>query len=181
MTDYRAKLGAHRRSLPCEHCGTEGRQKHDRTCPKAKRSRSAGRRGKRREKHVEHKYGPTKVGQFNGPIDNIGSTFKWQSKTTTAMPPDWAADLAYSDIRAMTPKLWFTDPMKHMAGNRDDLHPLVIKSWTWPGHSLDVIVVRTEDWCVWHDGAPLNPVLEYLAMTGDYFLDVHGRDEDASA
>ena len=69
MTDYRANLGAHRRSTPCEFCGTEGRQRHDRTCPKAKRGRTSRQRGNAFEREVAKKLGGERVGQYGGPED----------------------------------------------------------------------------------------------------------------
>jgi len=86
VTDYRANLGAHRRSLPCEHCGTEGRQKHDRTCPKAKRGRSARSRGNAYEREVAHKLGLERVGQFGGPEDVRGDWLNLQCKNGGAFP-----------------------------------------------------------------------------------------------
>lgn len=186
MTDVRANLGAHRQQHPCDDCGATatrlgGRVKHERRCPQFRRASNAVKRGKRRELYVERKYGPTKVGQYNDAIDNVGSTFKWQSKTTTAEPPGWALSLGHAGLLAMRGRKWFTEPMEHMAGLRDDLAPLVIKSWTHQGKSsIDVIVVRVADWDAAH-GLPFGPGawadIDYLAMTGDYFLDVHGRDE----
>jgi len=192
MTDYRENLGAHRRSTPCEFCGTEGRQRHDRTCPKAKRAKAARERGNRRELYVQRTYGPTKVGHFGGAIDNIGSTFKWQSKTMQLHPPlceprcaycevpVWVDELSAFGIVGRKPAKWFTDPMDHMNGLRDDLSPLLIKSWTRRGvGSTDVIVVRADDWVIWHDLPAYEPGgWDFYAMTGSYFLDVHGRDEE---
>ena len=180
MIDVRANLGAHRQQHPCEDCGTLKR--HERRCPKFKTASNAVKRGKRRELYVERRYGPTKVGQFNDAIDNIGSSFKWQSKTTTAEPPLWAHNLAAVGIAAVKPRKWFTDPMEHMAGLHDDLAPLLIKSWTHQGRpAVDVIVVAAFDWCCLHGVPEGTADAEYLVLTGDAFLDIHGPDRRETA
>ena len=94
MTDLRANLGAHRRSLPCEHCGTEGRQKHDRTCPKAKRGRSARSRGNRRELEIANDLGGEKVGMFGGPEDIRTPLLNVQSKVRKSFPYWMTTELA---------------------------------------------------------------------------------------
>ena len=67
--------------------------------------------------------------------------------------------------------------MAAMESLRQDLRPLLIRSWVRNGvKPVDIIIVRSADWRDLH-GEPV-PATEYMAMTGAWFLDVHGRDEE---
>lgn len=191
MTDIRANLGAQRQA------GEQKRHRHRwitfdyhghrcTSCScgavkdeaRSRQGRTARDRGNRRELYIERKYGPKKVGQFGAAVDNIGRDFKWQSKTTQAEPPMWVTRFADRGITSLLPRRWFTVPMVHMDGVRDDLYPLVIKSWTRQGRpSIDVIVVPVAAWWHLHGDPGIERGNWFLAMTGDHFLEVHGRDE----
>ena len=134
MTDYRANLGAHRRSLPCEHCGTEGRQKHDRTCPKAKRGRSARSRGNAYEREVAKKLGGERVGQYGGPEDVRVDWMNVQVKNGGAFP-----ERIWSWLNAL--------PRDHR------LRAVVIGDAPGPGTKRrNVIVLDLDDFADWFGG-----------------------------
>ncbi len=143
-----------------------------------RKGRNARSRGNRRELYVQRTYGPRKTGQFQDAIDNLGRSWKWQSKTTSLghwrHVPLWAATLdTWWPIKSHR---WITDPIEHMDPLYPDRYPLLIRSWTFPGGSLDIIIVRSSDWAALH--GPPAPGTEYMAMTGRYFLNINGTDEE---
>jgi hypothetical protein len=132
VTDIRAALGAHRRSLPCEHCGTEGRQRHDRTCPKAKRGRTSRARGNAYERDVAHRLGARRTGMYGGKDEVNGDWIVIQAKNGGAFPERiwrWLEDLPHGTER---------------------LRAVVIGDAPGPGTKRrEVIVLDFEDFCRW--------------------------------
>ena len=97
MTDTRAALGAHRRQQPCEVCGAwPKRDKHARSCPKAKRGRNNRSRGNAYERAVAAKLGGLRVGQYGGKSDVRTDGINVQVKCGSYFPEriwSWLADL----------------------------------------------------------------------------------------
>ena len=87
MTDeILANMGARRTKRPCPHCGTEGRQRHDRTCPKAKRGRNSRQRGNAYERTIAARLGADRVGQYGGKPDVMNEWIVIQAKNGGAFP-----------------------------------------------------------------------------------------------
>ena len=142
---------------------------------KSRRGKSSARLGKDQERRIERVYGPTKVGEFGDAIDLLGHDWKWQSKATRGEMPLWVRHL--KAWREMSDSAWIADPIEHMEPLRRDLFPLLIKTWIRQGvQPTDVIIVRSSDWAAVH--GPPAPNTEFMAMTGAYFLDINGRDEE---
>ena len=138
------------------------------------RGRSSSRLGKDTERRIERQYGPRKVGEFGDAIDLLGKTWKWQAKATRSPVPRWVGKL--DEWGPIDAKAWITDPIEHMEPLRRDLRPLLVRSWVRHGaRTIDVIIVRSSDWAEEH-GCPV-PMGEFMAMTGEFFLDCNGRDE----
>jgi hypothetical protein len=203
VTDVREALGAQRLAGELRRCVHDRRyrvrlENGDSQCARcqrvipaalSKRSRASRSRGNRRELYVQRTYGPVKVGQRGDAIDNIGRTFKWQSKTTQLHPPVdhprcarceipmWVDVVEALGVTPIKPHAWITVPVKAMEPLHADLKPLLIRSWTRQGvGSTDVIVAYWGDWWRLH-GDVIETPSQFVAMSGRYFLDMHGRDE----
>ena len=146
---------------------------------RSKAGKNARSRGNRRELYVQRTYGPVKVGQHGDAIDNLGHSWKWQSKTTRLGSrkelPLWAAGIEALSWGGIKPYAWITVPMAKMDPLHRDLRPLLIRSWTFPVGSLDLLIVRSSDWAELH-GLPVPAIAEHMAMTGRWFLEVNGLD-----
>lgn len=192
MTDIIANLGAARTKRPHRHEWVQNWHWHGNleqragVCvtqcvrcnaikdqAKSRRGKSSSRLGKDTERRIEKRYGPTKVGEFGDAIDLLGRDFKWQSKSTrAAMPRYLDAIETWAPIEA---RAWITTPMDAMAPLHADLRPLLIRSWVRQGvPARDIVIVRSADWAELHG---VECMSELIAMTGEWFLDVHGRDE----
>ena len=158
----------------CLNCGRE------QDPARSKAGKNARSRGNRRELYVQRTYGPVKVGQHGDAIDNLGHSWKWQSKTSRLGSrkelPLWAAGIEALSWGGIKPYAWITVPMAKMDPLHRDLRPLLIRSWTFPVGSLDLLIVRSSDWATVH-GLPVPAIAEHMAMTGRWFLEVNGRDE----
>lgn len=142
---------------------------------KSKRGTSSRRLGHDQERRIERVYGPRKVGEFGDAIDLLGRDFMWQSKSTRREMP----------ANVLRTGIWSTggvpgfigEPMEAMRALRQDKMPLLIRSWVRRGlPTVDVIYVRGDDWSDMHmHDSPQG--WGFVAMTGQHFLDVHGRDE----
>ena len=129
MTDYRANLGAHRRSKPCEHCGTEGRQRHDRTCPKAKAGRSARRKGNDFERQLVRVLDVVfpdarRTGMYGGPDDVMAGPLFVQAKKVASLYPK-RIDKLLTDIEPRVPADQYPAVVVAHPG-RDDHHKLIV-------------------------------------------------------
>lgn len=124
MADLRSQLGAHRRQTPCD-CGAWPNQKHERTCPKAKRGRSARNRGNRRELEIARQLGGEKVGQYQGPEDIRTPLLNVQSKVRKAFPT------------------WMTTELSRLPRTGGRLPALVVTDAPGPGIERQSIVVMT--------------------------------------
>jgi len=148
-----------------------GRRENTETRRKA---RSSVRLGKDTERRIERLYGPLKVGERGDAIDLLGHDWKWQSKATRGvMPQRYAAITSWA---AIDPARWITVPMDAMEPLHRELRSLLIRSWVRVGiPTRDLIVVRSSDWAELHGGPA--PASDLMAMTGEWFLEMHGRDE----
>ena len=132
MSDILANLGAHRASKPCEHCGTEGKQRHDRTCPKAKRARNNRNRGNSYERSVAKRLGVERVGQYGGKQDVAGDWIAVQCKVGSMFPE--------------RPWTW----LQELPAKADQLRAVVIGDAPGGGSKRrEVIVLDLEDFIEW--------------------------------
>jgi hypothetical protein len=152
----------------CEGC------RHPKNEARSRRGKSARRFGQDQERRIERVYGPRKVGEYGDAIDLLGSTFKWQSKATHAAPPLWLVSVEGPSARK--PSVTVLGASDAMLPLRPDLAPLVITSYVSPRGTRDWIWVRWYEWMRLHGHHTTG--LEWLVMSGAYFLDVHGRDEE---
>jgi hypothetical protein len=154
----------------CLRCGRE------RDEAKVTRGKSARRLGSDQERRIERVYGPRKVGEYGDAIDLIGRDFMWQSKSTRGDVPKWAR--AVQSNRWIRPFGWIVEPIEAMERLRSDRWPLLIWSWVHAGtRPLDIIVTRFPPWAALHHHPNDGPWEDgFMAMTGAYFLDVHGKD-----
>jgi hypothetical protein len=139
---------------------------------KSRAGTSARRLGHDQERRIERVYGPRKVGEFGDAIDLLGRDFMWQSKSTRGrtMPVIQADMWALGGVPG-----YVGDPIQAMLALRQDKMPLLIRSWVRNGlPTVDVIYVRAFDWQAFYGKVPQS--WGYVAMTGQHFLDVHGRD-----
>lgn len=150
---------------------------------KSKRGTSSRRLGHDQERRIERVYGPRKVGEHGDAIDLIGRDFMWQSKATRdPMPAKWAA-LRDDEMSFAMSLVRISTPIEAMKALRSDRMPLLIWSWVVQGKpTRDIIVVDLNDWGNLHgwEDLPVDSTAAtsgYGGMTGQYFLDVHGRDE----
>jgi len=143
----------------------------------SRRGKSSRRLGGDQERRIERVYGPRKVGEYGDPVDLIGATFKWQSKSTRSLPPKYLVAIdGIAPVPDPAPD-WITAPIHAMYGYRDDLVPLLIESYVKPGvRARDWLIVPTFPWERLHGCYP--DFCRYVVMTGAYFLDVHGKDEE---
>lgn len=143
-----------------------------------RRGRSARRLGGDTERRLERVYGPRKVGEYGDAIDLLGSWFAWQSKATRDDPPDWM--IAVDQPVQRQPTELVVRCARAMAPISGDRAPLVIQTFVRRDgpkdqRTRDWIWVRTFDWGAlhgWVDG----PGHEWLVMSGDAFLAIHGMD-----
>jgi hypothetical protein len=159
----------------CQKCGTR--------VPniRVRAGKSARRLGTDQERRIERVYGPRKVGEFGDAIDLLGRDFKWQSKASRGDPPAWLARCdSWLGIHGMPPLAW-RQYIADMDPLRQDLKPLLVLSYVRAGglaegRTRDWIVMRRIDWDPLH-GSTLPIDAAWVVMTGQHFLDVHGRDE----
>lgn len=144
---------------------------------KSRKGTSSRRLGHDQERRIERVYGPRKIGEFGDAIDLIGRDFMWQSKSTRLGAPSMSHP---EGIWAAKSFAYVQRNIDAMLALRQDRAPLLIRSWVRQGViPTDLIFVRGMDWTLLHgDDVPADARLDgYVAMTGQHFLDVHGRDE----
>jgi len=146
------------------------------------RGRSAGRFGKDQERRIERVHGPLKVGEFGDAIDLLGRDFAWQSKASRGRPPVWMSVVTTPVLRL--PTALVTGCALAMAPIAGARMPLVIQTFVRRDgpkgeRTRDWIWVRAVDWWDLHaeDGEPVPSTVAWLVMSGDAFLQQHGRDE----
>ena len=145
---------------------------------RSRRGRSAARLGKDSERRIERVYGPRKVGEYGDSVDHIGRDFVWQSKATRQAPPVWLAAIDRPTWRDYTPVI-IHESMAAMEPLRAARYPLVIQTFVRRDgpkgeQTRDRIWVRGGEWAVLHGG---DIRARWLVMSGECFLDIHGRDE----
>jgi hypothetical protein len=90
--DIRAKLAAHRAQQRCEHCGAWPKQRHDRSCPTAKKAKSSVRAGKDWEREVARRLNGLRIGQYGGKSDVQTSAFNVQCKVGPSYFSRWVIE-----------------------------------------------------------------------------------------
>lgn len=142
-----------------------------------RRGKSADRLGKDNERRIERVYGPRKVGEFGDAVDLIGRDFVWQAKATRRDVPIWWAVVDLPEWRS--PPSIVVACVAAMEPLRAHRAPLVIQSYVEHGRrTLDRIWVRAADWARLHGGDEAGG---WRVMSGEAFLEVHGRDEERTA
>ena len=127
--DYRAALGAHRRQLPCEHCGTEKPNPHDRTCPKSKKARNNIKRGGAWELEVAKMLATVypdarKTGPLGGPDDVTAGPLYVQAKAVASLYPKRLDELLTDTEQHCTADQYPVLTIKHPGHERR--HKLVV-------------------------------------------------------
>lgn len=148
-----------------------------------RRGRSARRFGIEQERRIERVYGPRKVGEHGDAIDLIGRDLAWQSKATHDAPPDWMAAVTTPVLRRPTALVWScATAMEPILAGRA---PAVIQTFVRRDgpkdqRTRDWVWVPAEWWGAWH-GTPAPFLLgDWVVMSGQAFLVIHGRDEEAA-
>lgn len=144
----------------------------------AQRSRSSVRLGKDVERRLARRFGWLKVGQLGDSVDLLGRSqmVKVQSKATRATAP-----LSFPGYGIVPVGLLrkYTEPLAKMDAMYPDRWPVLALSYVHQGQPTATwLVVRREDWeRDYRNWSPPNPLgLELLLMSGDYWLDVVGKD-----
>lgn len=142
---------------------------------RAKRGKSSRRLGSDQERRIEKVYGPRKVGEYGDAIDLIGRDFVWQSKATRDPMPSWASVITAPDpVQPSAMVLRAARAMEPLRGSRQ---LLVIQTWVgtrWHP-TRDLIWVEALAWAGLH--GDFGRMSGWVAMSGEHFLLIHGRDE----
>jgi len=160
----RADAGA----TTCDGCGAI---KDD---VKSRRGKTARRSGHDNERRLERLFGATKVGEFGTAVDLLGRDFCWQAKHSHGEAPSWTRDLHEPRLVSgdATVRAYAVAMAPHLAGRA----PLVVRSWATT-RTVDRIWVPAAAWSQLH-GTPPDASGRWLVMSGEWFLEVHGRDEE---
>jgi len=152
-------------------CRTCGAIKDD---VKSRRGKTARRSGHDNERRLERLFGATKVGEFGTAVDLLGRDFCWQAKHSHGEAPSWTRDLHEPRLVTgdATVRAYATAMAPHLAGRA----PLVVRSWATT-RTVDRIWVPAAAWSQLH-GTPPDASGRWLVMSGEWFLEVHGRDEN---
>lgn len=157
---------------------------------RSRRGRSSRARGNRHELLAARRYGGEKTGPLGGPED-IRGEWQTQVKTHQGLPPRWLS--SPPAIRVQVPQRrmlvfvrkdalnfgWYAEAPERWHGifeaMTDHRAPRLLERWL-PGQGSqprDWFVVRAKD-----DPAVLaEPLAEFIAIRGDDWLDLYGRDE----
>lgn len=146
---------------------------------KARRGKSSRRLGADQERRIERVYGPVKIGERGDPVDHIGRVWRWQSKATRSVPPQWLAAIREPEWTQLVPA-WAVAPYNAMAGLYSR-KSVLIRSFVSRG-------IRTRDWLIVSSidgtvelGLPGpdhgDPRGGWWVIPGEWWLDHFGRDE----
>jgi hypothetical protein len=135
--------------------------------------RSDVRLGKDNERRLAKKYGWRKVGQFGDAVDLLGADVKVQSKATRhpiTTYLDGLRDIGHLDIAPA----YVTGPIEKMAPLYPDRIPVLVRSFVRRARpTRDFIYLAARHWYALHGG---DESRGWVVMTGEYWLDIHGRE-----